>query len=253
MPTRPARWGLHEHLLPDPWVGPSARMGQEGKVDMTKITRLSSELSRLGRESEMLDTIVTMMGDERLDAPAASGTARREVVARLAADGVELAQAVWTALGRTDTAAVAENPGTDDVGQRLRDSHRVFCAAAEHLPELGDDAVIEHSGLALRPVDVVSHRIAEVVLANGDVSSTWTLDEADPDSVRDALDAMVRRLEGRHDVPSLTLATLEGDEWRLHGGGERVFGTRESLAGWLARGDADDIDATDLPRLPQWA
>ena len=202
---------------------------------MTKITKLSSELSRLGRESEMLDTIVTMMGDERLDGLAATGVARREVISRLAADGVDLAQAVWTALGRTDTAAVGEDPGTDDVRQRLRDSHRAFNAAAEHLPELGDDAVIEHSGLALRPEDVVPHRIAEVVLANGAVSSTWTLDEADPDSLRDALDAMVRRLESRDDVPSLTLATLEGDEWRLHGGGDRVFGTREALAALALR------------------
>lgn len=221
---------------------------------MTKITKLSSELSRLGRESEMLDTIVTMMGDERLDGLAATGVARREVIARLAADGVDLAQAVWTALGRTDTAAVGEGSGADDVRLRLRDSHRAFNAAAEHLPELGDDAVIEHSELALRPEDVVPHRIAEVVLANGAVSSTWTLDEADPDSLRDALDAMVRRLESRDDVPSLTLATLEGDEWQLHGGGERVFSTREALAGWLFGGEPVDIDATsDLPRLPQWA
>lgn len=228
-------------------------MGQEREVVMTQMTKLSSELSRLGRETEMLNTIVTMMGDERLDGLAANGTARREVISRLAADGVDLAQAIWTALGRTDTEAVARDSEPDDVAQRLRDSHRIFCSAAEHLPELDEDAVIEHSGLALKPVDVVAHHIAEVVLANGTVSSTWTLEEADPDSLRDALDAMVRRLESRDDVPPLTLATLEGDEWRLHGGGERVFGTRESMAGWLAHGEVEDLDATDLPRLPQWA
>jgi len=221
---------------------------------MNKIKELHSELSRLERESEMLDTIITMMNDEHLEMLVSTGVPRRQVITQLATSGAELAQAIWTALGRTDTAVVTEGTGSGDVRQTLRDSHVAFHAAAEHLPELGEDVVIEHSGLSLRREDVAPHRIAEVVLAHETLHSAWSLDEADPESVHDAIDAMVRRLESRDDVPSLTFATIEGDEWLIHGGGgQRVFGTREAFAGWLLTGEAAELHYDgELPKLPVW-
>ncbi|AFA73507.1 hypothetical protein GPOL_c24780 [Gordonia polyisoprenivorans VH2] len=222
---------------------------------MTTITRLPSDLSRLGREFDMLDTIVTMMGDERFEASADNGLPRREVIARLAHSGVELSAAVWAALDSPRTAA---QPGThatgagespDEVRRRLRESQRVFLDAATHLEECSPDAVINCRGVDLRPRDVVPQRIADIVLANDAVSSVWTLDEADPDSVLDALDAMVRRLEICADVAPLTITTIEGDEWTVHGGGALVHGTREFVASWLARG-ADDEGS--LPRVRRW-
>lgn len=118
-----------------------------------------------------------------------------------------------------------------------------------------DDTVISYEGVRLRRDDLVPQRIAEVVLANNVISSVWTLDEADPDSVRNAIDAMVRRLDTLDDVPSLTLRTMEGDEWRIHGGGQAVSGTREFLAHWLAAGEADGADRAgqDVPRVPPWS
>ncbi|MFW0794572.1 hypothetical protein AAFP30_12240 [Gordonia sp. CPCC 205515] len=211
---------------------------------MTTISRLASDLSRLGRESDMLDTIVTMMGDDLLDAPSTDGRSRREVVATLADSGFALAAAVDAAAGNTPT----DTAVPDDARVRYRESNTVFAAAADRLDQLPDDAAVEHAGVALQRDDVVGQRIAEVVLANNVISRVWTLDEADPDSVLNALDAMVRRLESRDDAPSLTLATLEGDRWELHGGGQEVSGTREHLAQWLAHGEADD-----LPAVPAWS
>ncbi|MGV9711148.1 hypothetical protein ACWDTI_10850 [Gordonia sp. NPDC003424] len=213
---------------------------------MTTVSRLASDLSRLGRESDMLDTIVTMMGDDLLDAPSADGRPRREVISTLAEGGFALAAAVESAVG----SPVGEGSATEDVRARFRESNRAFARAAERVDELSDDAVVEHAGLTLRRDDVVPQRIAEVVLANNVISRVWTLDEADPDSVLNALDAMVRRLESLDDAPSLTLATLEGDEWQLHGGGQRVDGTREYLAQWLAHGTDDE---GRLPRVPAWS
>lgn len=98
---------------------------------------------------------------------------------------------------------------------------------------------------------MVPQRVAEVVLANEAVSSLWSLDETDPDSARDALDALVRRPGFTDGVPALTVTTVEGDEWTVHGGGTTVHGTREFLAGWLAYGEG--ADEMDLPELPRWS
>lgn len=217
---------------------------------MTIVSRLASDLSRLGRESDMLDTIVTMMGDELLDAPATNGMSRRAVVAGLADSGFSLAAAVESALGESALGNPAVGTAPDDVRARFRESGRVFAAAADRLDQLADDVVLDHGGVHLRRDDVVPQRIAEVVLANNVISRVWTLDEADPDSVLNALDAMVRRLESLDDTPSLTLVTLEGDRWQLSGGGPEASGTREYLAQWLAHGTDED---GRLPSVPAWS
>ena len=212
---------------------------------MAKILRLPSDLARLERESDMLDTIVTMMGAERLDGLSNNGVRRRDVVDQLAGSGLELATAVGRALG-DDATVDGEVP--DDTVHRYRTSVTAFAAVAERLDELDETTTIEHHGHSLRPAEVVPQRIAEVILANDTISSIWTLDEADPDSVLDALDAMVRRLQARDDVPAQTITTLEGDEWLVHGGGDKVYGTREFVAAWLAHGDSTG----ELQRVPQW-
>ncbi|GAA1480662.1 hypothetical protein GCM10009624_11020 [Gordonia sinesedis] len=225
---------------------------------MTTTSTLASDLARLGRETDMLDTIATMMGAERLAAATADGTPRRDVLARLADDGLALTGAVRSALSGPGAPTCVDSdptahPDATDVPARFRESARAFADVAVRLDELGPDTVVDYRGLALHPDEVVPQRIAEVVLANDAISSVWSLDEADPDSVRNALDAMVRRLDGRDDVPALTLVTVEGDQWLLSGGGRRIEGTRESLARWLATGDTDAVGSVPgLPVLPRW-
>lgn len=89
---------------------------------------------------------------------------------------------------------------------------------------------------------VVPQRIAEVVLAHEDLLSAWSIEEADPDSVLDAVEAMLRRLIQVDKAPALTLETEEGDRWELAGGGPRVYGDRENLAVWLSRGETGDLE-----------
>src|SRR5699024_10125815 len=76
-------------------------------------------------------------------------------------------------------------------------------------------------------------------------------EEADPDSVLDALDAMLRRLNQVGMAPELTLETEEGDRWLLSGGGSRVYGDRENLALRLSRGEEGDLEfERPTPALP---
>lgn len=211
------------------------------------LSLLPTTLSRLGRESEMLDTIITMMGEQRYAADSSHGGPRHEVISRLATQGFELAAAIRAAFGENaETGSEAS-----DSRVRFRESQRLFTSAAGRLDDLPSDAAIAYRGMTLRPEEVVPQRIAEVVLANEAVSSLWSLDEADPDSVRDALDALVRRLESLDGVPGLSLSTIEGDRWSLHGGGRQVHGTREFLASWLAFGEVDP--ELGLPDLPHWS
>lgn len=211
---------------------------------------LPSQLSRLQRESDMLDTIISMMGDERLDSDNAHGTRRRTVVAGVARRGFELASAVDAAAGVTATDRPLRSLADGEERQDFRASHRAVVLAARELPGLPDETEIEYDGLSLRVADVVPQRIAEVVLANEAVSSLWSLDEADPDSVGDALDALVRRLQSMDDIPGLTLSSMEGDTWTVGDGNRAVHGTREFLAGWLAFNEG--IEKRDLPELPRW-
>jgi len=51
----------------------------------------------------------------------------------------------------------------------------------------------------------------------------------------------------------MTLVTEERDEWIIGDGGLRIESDREGLLKWLARGDAEDIEAAGpVPALPAW-
>lgn len=57
----------------------------------------------------------------------------------------------------------------------------------------------------------VALRIAEVVVHHHDLDTAWTIEEADPDSLLDALEAAVRSLRGRGAL-GMTLVTEERDQ-----------------------------------------
>jgi len=98
----------------------------------------------------------------------------------------------------------------------------------------------------------VALRIAEVVVHHHDLDTAWTIEEADPDSLLNALDSVVGTLRTK-DAPGMTLVTEEGDEWVIGDGGLRVESDREGLLQWLSRGDAEHIQAAGpLPVLPSW-
>jgi maleylpyruvate isomerase len=108
------------------------------------------------------------------------------------------------------------------------------------------------NGKSLPATSIVALRIAEVVVHHQDLCTAWTLEEADPDSVLNALEAVVRSLRSKG-APGMTLVTEERDEWVIGNGALRVVSDREGLLQWLARGDDEHIEVDGpVPALPSW-
>ena len=97
--------------------------------------------------------------------------------------------------------------------------------------------------------------IAEVVVHHADLDTQWEVEEADPDSLLNAVTAGVLNLSVK-DSPGLTIVTDEGDEWVVGDGSLRVEGDREGILDWLSRGRTEGIylpeGVDEAPELPAW-
>lgn len=221
---------------------------------MNRLERLYSDMSRLGRETEMLDAVVIMLSEDNLQRPAANDQTQRDVIIKLINRGYALADAVNEQTGHAPNYERPELSDTRQIIHGYRMAHQQVVAAASLLPSIAEDTLIKYRDLTLRPGEVVPQRIAEVVLAHEDLLSAWSIEEADPDSVLDAIDAMLRRLIQMDQAPALTIETEEGERWDLAGGGPRVFGDRENLALWLSRGEEGDLEfEKPLSAPPVWS
>lgn len=232
---------------------------------MISPARLHSDLSRLGRETDMLLATVESLSGEEFTAPSlCKGWNRADVVAHLASSGRALVKLVdWATSGREhklyaspearaqEIAALAALP-REELLSELRASARYF---AEQAQRLSGDLMVEMvqlHGKLVPATGIVALRVAEVVVHHHDLATTWTIEEADPDSLLDALEAAVRTMSAKG-APGMTLVTEERDEWVIGDGSLHVASDREGLLGWLARGDADNIEADGpLPALPTW-
>ena len=65
-------------------------------------------------------------------------------------------------------------------------------------------------GRELPATSIVALRIAEVVVHHHDLDTAWTIEEADPDSRLNAIEAVVRALRAKGG-PGMTLVTEERD------------------------------------------
>lgn len=221
---------------------------------MNRIQRLHSDISRLGRETEMLDAVVIMLSDELMQRPAANNQTQYDILVKLVKKGFALADAVNAQTGHVPHYERTEIVEPSQVIDGYREAHKQLVAAAGLLPTLPEDTQILHGAVKLRPGEVIPQRIAETVLAHEDLLSAWSIEEADPDSVLDAVDAMLRRLQHIDDMPTLTIETEEGDKWLLAGGGPRVYGDREELALWLSRGEIGNLEfEKPISAPPVWA
>ncbi len=222
---------------------------------MERIQQLYSDLSRLGRETEMMDTVIHMLADDLMEATVADGNTRQTVLSRVVDGGFELAELIADRLGLPWAAAWESEP-EDDIRSRYRRAHLAFFAAAAHLTSLPEDTVLDYRGLQLRPGEVVPQRVAEVVLSHDALGTAWSIEEADPDSVLDALEALIRRLGSTNTVPALVLETEEGDRWDIGTGGQHISGDREEFVQWMAWGDGRALSSSsalpELPRLARW-
>lgn len=213
----------------------------------------------------MLFATVVSLSDDEFNAPSlCKDWSRADVVAHLASNGRALVKLVdWATTGMEqqlypspearaqEIADLAVLP-REDLLAELRASARNF---AEQAQRLSGELVVEEvelHGKWIPATGIVALRIAEVVLHHHDLDTTWTIEEADPDSLLDALEAAVRTMRAKG-APGMTLVTEERDEWVIGDGALHVASDREGLLGWLARGDAHNVEADGpLPGLPSW-
>ncbi|MDQ0616684.1 maleylpyruvate isomerase family mycothiol-dependent enzyme [Arthrobacter globiformis] len=232
---------------------------------MINRARLHSDLSRLGRETDMLlATVESLSGDEMTAPSLCEGWTRAHVIAHLASNGRALVKLInWALTGEEQQLYASEEARAQEISDlanlpreellgRLRESAQYF---AEQAQRLGGELAVEEvhlHGKQIPATAIVALRIAEVVVHHHDLDTAWTIEEADPDSVLNAIDAAVRTMRAKG-APGMTLVTEERDEWVIGDGALCVSSDREGLLEWLARGAAENVDADGpLPTLPFW-
>lgn len=226
---------------------------------------LHSDLSRLGRETDMFMATVESLADDEMTAPSlCDGWTRADVIAHISSSGRALVKLIdWAATGVEQQLYVSKEARAQEISElaalprvellgRVRESAEYF---AEQARRLGGPLVLEEvhlNGKQIPATSIVALRIAEVVVHHHDLDTFWTIAEADPDSVLDALEAAVRTMRAKG-APGMTLVTDERDEWVIGDGALRVTSDREGLLEWLARGAAGNVEADGpLPTLPSW-
>ena len=232
---------------------------------MINPARLHSDLSRLGRESDMLLATVESLVDDEMTAPSlCEGWTRAEVIAHVTSSGRALVRLIdWATTGEErpfftsgddrsrEIAALAALP-REELVRELRECARDFAEQARRLSGELAAPEVRLNGKAIPATSIVALRIAEVVVHHHDLDTAWTIEEADPDSLLNALDAVVRSLRAKG-APGMTLVTEERDKWVIGDGGLRIVSDREGMLQWLARGDAEHIDVEGpVPVLPSW-
>lgn len=232
---------------------------------MINPARLHSDLSRLGRETEMFLATAASLSDDELAAPSlCDGWRRADVVAHIASNGRALVKLIdWAVTGQEqapyasaearnqEIAELADLP-REELVEKVRESASYFAEQSQRLAgELAVEEVHLH-GKQIPATSIVALRIAEVVVHHHDLDTAWTIEEADPDSLLNALEAAVRTMRAKG-APGMTLVTEERDEWVIGDGALRVESDREGLLEWLARGEDENVEADGpLPVLPSW-
>ncbi|WP_263598541.1 maleylpyruvate isomerase family mycothiol-dependent enzyme [Arthrobacter gallicola] len=212
----------------------------------------------------LLATATSLSEDEMACPSLCEGWTRADVLAHIAGGSRTLTQLVDEAVyGRGNTVSTpgqAQSPAASnlaglprvDLLEELRGSAEAFAQQAERLGGELAAPEVRVDGKSIPSTSIVALRISEVVVHHHDLDTAWTIEEADPDSLLNALEAVVRVLRAKG-APGMTLVTEERDEWTIGNGGQRILSDREGLLQWLARGDSQHIEVEGpVPALPSW-
>jgi maleylpyruvate isomerase len=211
-----------------------------------------------------LATVASLSDHEMAIYSLCEGWTRADVIAHVASSGRALVKLIDGAVSGEERqlyassearsaaiSALAALPRDELLGE-LRESARNFAEQAQRLGGELKAVEVQVNGKAIPATSIVALRIAEVVVHHHDLDTAWTLDEADPDSLLNALEAVVRALSAKG-APEMTLVTEERDEWVIGYGGPRIVSDREGLLQWLARGDVKHVEVDGMvPALPSW-
>ncbi len=232
---------------------------------MIDIATLHSDLSRLGRETATMSATVQSLSAEELAAASlCEGWSRAQVIAHLTSNGRTLVKLIdWVTSGEPQQLYASQEARNAEIDQlaalpreellaAFDESATYFAQQSERLSgELAAQEVDLH-GKIIPATSLVALRISEIVIHHHDLDTTWTIAQAEPDSLEDAVEAAVRTMRVKN-APGMTLLSEEGDQWVIGDGSLTVRAARAALVDWLARGNADDIKADGpIPQLPTW-
>lgn len=230
--------------------------------------RVRSDLSRLGRESEQYLSTVESFHDDEFDKPShCEGWNRAQVVAHVAVAARRLTRLLdWAQTGeeqqlfeskdeRTELLEQLAAKPREELKAEARASLEDFIARADVLT---GELTAEEVGIGPKrfpSTSIPAVMIAEVVVHHADLDTQWEVEEADPDSLLNAVTAGVLNLSVK-DSPGLRIVTDEGDEWVIGDGSLRVEGDREGILDWISRGRTHGIylpeGVEQAPELPAW-
>ncbi|PJJ45396.1 maleylpyruvate isomerase [Glutamicibacter mysorens] len=232
---------------------------------MINTARLHSDVSRLSRETAMMSATIETLSTEKMAAASlCEGWSRAHVIAHLVSNGRSLVKLIdWATSGEPQELYASRAARDAEINElaalpreelvkKFQDAAAYFAEQCERLS--GDLAVeeVDLHGKIIPATSIVALRIAEVVIHHHDLDTAWTIEEADPDSQENAVEAAVRTMRVKN-APGMTLVTEEGDEWVIGDGALKVRSDREGLIEWLARGQARHIEADGpIPELPAW-
>lgn len=232
---------------------------------MVNPTRLSSDLARLQHETDSYLATVDFLSEQQLLEPSLCGSwDRAHVVAHLASNARAIAKLVdWAVTGERQqpyTSRELRDAEIDELAalpreqllRRSADNAAHFARQCERLAGPLRVTDLDLHGKPITAAAIPSVRVAELVMHHDDLDTSWTLADADPQSVLDTLEGAVRTMRAKG-APGMTLRTTEHDEWVVGDGGQLVTGDRVALLGWLARGRTEGVRSGGaLPELPAW-
>ncbi|WP_395727292.1 maleylpyruvate isomerase family mycothiol-dependent enzyme [Nakamurella sp.] len=232
------------------------------------VQSLAGDIGRMQRESGMVMATVASLADDELERPTrCAGWTRAHVIAHLARGADAMTNlATWAVTGQESPDYESAAQRDADIEAGARQSAADLAADLEQANErlLGAFQALK-SGVRVRTlptwpageIDAFSlpaRRTTELILHHDDLGTTWELHEADPDSVLDAIEVYVRRLQGNPDSPGLRIIAGEGDEWTVGDGSFRIEGYYEELLAFLTRERVEEglQYEGELPKLPPW-
>jgi maleylpyruvate isomerase len=229
---------------------------------------LAGDMGRMQRESGMVMATVTSLADDELGKPSkCKGWTRAHVIAHLARGADAMANlATWAVTGQATPAYGSREKRDADIEAAAKLSAAVLAADLEQanarlleaFQTLKEGVQVEtlptlFSG-EINALSLPARRTTELIVHHNDLDTTWEWHEADPDSILDAIEVCVRRLQINPDSPGLQIIAGEGEEWTVGDGTYKIEGYYDELLPFLARGQVEEGLQYEgvLPRLPPW-
>ena len=229
---------------------------------------LASDIGRMQRESGMMMATVASLSDNELSkASKCQGWTRAHVITHLARGADAMTNlATWAVTGRETPAYESREKRDADIqagagrsaAELTADLEQANARLLKAFQALEDGVRVEtlpslFSG-EINAYSLPARRTTELIIHHDDLDTTWEWHEADTDSILDAIEVCVRRLQVNPDSPGLQIVAGEGDRWTVGDGSFRIEGYYDELLPFLAREQVEEglQYEGELPKLPAW-